>query len=332
MHVLVTGGAGFIGSHVVAALVARGHAVRVLDSLHPLAHGRPPERLEAGVEYRWTDVADLAAVREAVDGLDAVSHQASVVGLERDFGNVDEYARANDLGTAVLLRALHERSFEGRLVLASSMVVYGEGAYECRRHGPVRPGPRDPVAIAGGHFEPQCPRCGEELAPAAIAEDARLDPRSVYAATKLHQEHLCGAYGRAHGRAVTALRYHNVYGPDMPRDTPYAGVASIFRSELEAGRPPRVLEDGQQLRDFVHVTDVAVGKRPRARGERSVRRRAERRERRAPDRARSRVRAQLGDLHARRTTTGRRGRQPARRRSPRVLRDGAGPHGHRVHR
>ena len=142
-------------------------------------------------------------------------------------------------------------------MLASSMVVYGEGAYECRRHGPVRPGPRDPVAIAGGHFEPQCPRCGEELAPAAIAEDARLDPRSVYAATKLHQEHLCGAYGRAHGRAVTALRYHNVYGPDMPRDTPYAGVASIFRSELEAGRPPRVLEDGQQLRDFVHVTDVA---------------------------------------------------------------------------
>jgi dTDP-L-rhamnose 4-epimerase len=144
-----------------------------------------------------------------------------------------------------------------RLVLASSMVVYGEGRYTCDRHGVVRPGGRRSEDIAVGRFEPPCPRCGAPLTPELVPEDAPLEPRSTYAATKLAQEHLAGAWARQTGGTVWALRYHNVYGPRMPRDTPYAGVASLFRSALERGQPPRVLEDGRQRRDFVHVHDVA---------------------------------------------------------------------------
>src|SRR5262249_37092597 len=142
--------------------------------------------------------------------------------------------------------------------LASSMVVYGEGLARCTDHGVVRPPPRDPVALDRGQFEPTCPQCGHVLVPEPVPENSHLDPRNVYAATKLHQEHLCNAFAREHANvAVTALRYHNVYGPRMPRNTPYAGVASIFRSALERGEAPRVYEDGGQLRDFVHVRDVA---------------------------------------------------------------------------
>jgi dTDP-L-rhamnose 4-epimerase len=147
--------------------------------------------------------------------------------------------------------------FRGRLVLASSMVVYGEGRYRCPAHGEVRPGPRTRADLDAGRFDPPCPRCGTPVAWDVIDEDAPLDPRNVYAATKLHQEHLCAIFGREHDVAVTSLRYHNVYGPRMPRDTPYAGVASIFRSAIERGRAPQVYEDGAQARDFVHVRDVA---------------------------------------------------------------------------
>jgi dTDP-L-rhamnose 4-epimerase len=143
------------------------------------------------------------------------------------------------------------------LVLGSSMVVYGEGGYRCRAHGPVRPPPRRAADLHAGRFEPGCPRCGGALDPVAVTEETPPDPRSVYAATKVHQEHLCLASERDGGPPVTVLRYHNVYGPRMPRGTPYAGVAAIFRSALAAGRPPSVLEDGRQRRDFVHVRDVA---------------------------------------------------------------------------
>jgi dTDP-L-rhamnose 4-epimerase len=145
-----------------------------------------------------------------------------------------------------------------RLVLASSMVVYGEGAYTCAAHGAVRPAARTVEDLAAGRFEPTCPTCAAPLTPALIDEDAPLDPRSVYAATKVAQEHLSAAWARQCGGSVIALRYHNVYGPGMPRDTPYSGVAAIFRSALEAGRAPRVFEDGGQRRDFVHVRDVAA--------------------------------------------------------------------------
>jgi len=191
--------------------------------------------------------------------VDAVCHQASKVGLGVDFGDVTAYVTDNDTGTARLLEALWRRSFTGRLVLASSMVVYGEGRYRCAVHGDVRPGPRTGADLAAGRFDPACPApdCDERAGWAPIDETAPVDPRNVYAATKLHQEHLCSVWAREAGATAVALRYHNVYGARMPRDTPYAGVASIFRSALAAGRPPEVYEDGAQARDFVHVTDVA---------------------------------------------------------------------------
>jgi dTDP-L-rhamnose 4-epimerase len=255
--VLVTGGAGFIGSHVVDALIAHGHAVVALDSLSPAAHAGVPDGLHDTADWRFTDLNDGAATRAAVEGIDAVCHQASRVGLGVDFGDVRSYVADNDLATATLLWALHDAGFAGRFVLASSMVVYGEGRYFCAEHGAVRPRPRRRADLDAGRYEPLCPACDSALIPGLVDEDAPSDPRNVYAATKLHQEHLATAFGRQHDLPVTALRYHNVYGPRMPRDTPYAGVASLFRSALEAGRRPLVLEDGGQRRDFVHVTDVA---------------------------------------------------------------------------
>ncbi|MDX6345906.1 MAG: dTDP-L-rhamnose 4-epimerase [Streptomyces sp.] len=242
MLVLVTGGAGFIGSHIVTALAEAGHGVRVLDANGPGPHA---------------DVRDRAAVDEALRGVDAVCHQAAMVGLGKDFADAPEYVSRNDLGTAVLLAAMAASGVR-RLVLAGSMVVYGEGRYDCERHGTVRPGPRRVDDLDAGRFEPPCTLCGEPLSPGLVGEDAPADPRNVYAATKLAQEHLAAAWARAvQGRAVS-LRYHNVYGPGMPRDTPYAGVAALFRSALARGEAPRVFEDGGQRRDFVHVRDVAA--------------------------------------------------------------------------
>ncbi len=255
--ILVTGGAGFIGSHVVDALLDAGQAVRVLDAFLPAAHRGPPQYLDPRAELIEGDVRDPEVAARAVEGVTAVSHQAAMVGLGVDIGDIAGYVSHNDLGTAVLLQALAARRFAGRLVLGSSMVVYGEGRYRCADHGLVRPGPRVAGDLDAGQFEPPCPVCGRALAAERVPEDAPADPRNVYAATKLAQEHLCAAFARETGVAFTALRYHNVYGPRMPRDTPYAGVASIFRSAFAAGRCPRVFEDGAQRRDFVHVRDVA---------------------------------------------------------------------------
>ncbi|MFF5563578.1 NAD-dependent epimerase/dehydratase family protein [Streptomyces sp. NPDC012623] len=256
MRVLVTGGAGFIGSHIVAALTALGHQPVVLDALLPSAHPVPPTR-PPGVEWIHGDVRDAAAVAGALRGVDAVCHQAAMVGLGKDFADAPAYVGCNDLGTATLLAGMSAAGVRD-LVLAGSMVVYGEGRYDCPLHGRVAPGPRAAADLAAGRFEPGCPRCGAELVPGLIGEEAATDPRNVYAATKLAQEHLAAAWARATGGRAVSLRYHNVYGPGMPRDTPYAGVASFFRSSLARGEAPRVFEDGGQRRDFVHVRDVAA--------------------------------------------------------------------------
>ncbi len=256
-RVLVTGGAGFIGSFIVDQLVEAGVDVIVLDNLSPDAHGSRPSYLNEGASYIWGDVRDADAWRAAMVGADAVCHQAGKVGLGLDFGDATGYVQDNDVGWAVGLRVLHELGFAGRTVLASSMVVYGEGRYRCGNDGIVRPGPRRVEDLDAGTFEPRCDQCGRELTAEPVPEDAPTDPRNVYAATKLHQEHLLAAFAREHRVDACWLRYHNVYGPRMPRDTPYAGVASIFRSALERGVAPRVTEDGRQRRDFVHVADVA---------------------------------------------------------------------------
>ncbi|MEU0207127.1 NAD-dependent epimerase/dehydratase family protein [Streptomyces canus] len=241
MRVLVTGGAGFIGSQIVEALLAHGHEPVLYDVRADPA----------------SDVRDPDAVRRALTGVDAVCHQAAMVGLGVDFADAPEYVSHNDLGTAVLLAAMAGAGVR-RLVLAGSMVVYGEGRYTCARHGTVRPGPRAVADLDAGRFEPPCPVCGAALSPGLVDEDAPVDPRNVYATTKLTQEHLAASWARATGGSAVALRYHNVYGPGMPRDTPYAGVASFFRSALARGEAPRVFEDGCQRRDFVHVRDVAA--------------------------------------------------------------------------
>jgi dTDP-L-rhamnose 4-epimerase len=254
MRVLVTGAAGFIGSHIAEALTAAGHDVRGLDSLSPAVHHGRPGHLPD--ELIVADVRDPAAVDEALAGMDAVCHQAAMVGLGVDLSDLPVYADVNVTGTAVLLAAMGRHGIP-RLVFASSMVVYGEGAYECAAHGLVRPAPRDPSDLAAGRFEPRCPRCALPLATTAVTEDAPLDPRNAYAASKVGQEHLSASWARMTGGSAVGLRYHNVYGPRMPRDTPYSGVAAIFRSCLERGAAPRVFEDGGQRRDFVHVRDVA---------------------------------------------------------------------------
>ena len=257
MRVLVTGGAGFIGSHVVDALVEDGHEVVLVDVLLRKAHSHEPAYLNEAAAFKQVDVRDRAALERLVRGCDAVSHQAAMVGLGQDISDVTDYVSHNDLGTAALLAALHATGFTGRLVVASSMVVYGEGAYLCAVHGDQRPGPRSRADLDAGRWEHACTRCARPLRMIPTTESQPVDPRNVYAATKLHQEHLALLYGRETGTSVAALRYHNVYGPRMPRDTPYAGVASIFRSALERGDVPKVFEDGRQLRDFVHVEDVA---------------------------------------------------------------------------
>ncbi|MFS1304919.1 NAD-dependent epimerase/dehydratase family protein [Streptosporangium longisporum] len=239
MRVMVTGSAGFIGGHVTEAFRTAGYEVTGLD-------------LRTGGDLRDPSVLD-----GLLPGVDLVVHQAAKVGLGVDVADLPDYASVNVYGTAVLLAAMARHDI-GRLVLASSMVVYGEGAYGCAEHGPVRPGPRSAADLGRGVFEPPCPHCGAPLSPAVIGEEAPADPRNAYATTKLAQEHLAANWARETGGGAVALRYHNVYGPRMPRDTPYSGVAAVFRSRLEAGRAPRVFEDGGQRRDFVHVRDVAA--------------------------------------------------------------------------
>jgi dTDP-L-rhamnose 4-epimerase len=252
VRVLVTGSAGFIGGAVAAALAAEGHEVVGVDLMLPQAHGSaaPPEGTAV------VDVRDPEPWADLLAGVDAVSHQAAVVGAGVRVADLPDYASHNDLGTAVLLTAMHEAGVH-HLVLASSMVVYGEGRYSCPDHGPQEPRPRARAALEAGDFDNHCGTCERPLAWDLVEEDDRLDPRSAYAASKVAQEHYASAWARQTGGAVVALRYHNVYGPRMPRDTPYSGVAAMFRSSLERGAPPQVFEDGRQMRDFVHVDDVA---------------------------------------------------------------------------
>ncbi|MDT5019986.1 MAG: dTDP-L-rhamnose 4-epimerase [Mycobacterium sp.] len=254
MRVLLTGAAGFIGSRVGAALRAAGHDVVGVDLLLLAAHG-PGAQLPEGCHH--VDVRDGRALAPLLAGVDLVCHQAAMVGAGVNAADAPAYGGHNDLATTVLLAEMFAAGVP-RLVLASSMVVYGQGGYGCPEHGPVDPEPRRRVDLDAGIFEHRCPIGGEQLHWRLVDEDAPLRPRSLYAASKTAQEHYALAWSESTGGSVVALRYHNVYGPGMPRDTPYSGVAAIFRSSLEKGETPRVFEDGGQMRDFVHVDDVAA--------------------------------------------------------------------------
>jgi dTDP-L-rhamnose 4-epimerase len=254
VRILLTGAAGFIGTRVAAALANAGHEVVAVDAMLPAAHG-PDAELPPDVQR--ADVRDAAALAPLLKGVDVVCHQAAVVGAGVDAADAPSYGSHNDFATAVLLAEMFAAGCQ-RLVLASSMVVYGQGRYECAEHGLVDPFPRTRADLDAGVFEHRCPGCAQPVRWRLVDEDAPLRPRSLYAASKTAQEHYALAWAESTGGSVVALRYHNVYGPGMPRYTPYSGVAAIFRSELEAGDVPRVFEDGGQMRDFVHVDDVAA--------------------------------------------------------------------------
>jgi dTDP-L-rhamnose 4-epimerase len=255
MRVLLTGAAGFVGTAISRELRARGHDVAGIDAYIPQAHGTTAAVSPPGVRVGDIRIAD--DVRTALAAADVVCHQAAMVGAGVTAVDMPLYASHNDLGTAVLLAEMAARRVD-RLVLASSMVVYGDGRYVCPVHDDQQAPPRTRAELSAGRFETRCPRCGVEMGWGLVDEDCPLRPRSTYAASKVAQEHYASSWARQLPGATIALRYHNVYGPGMPQDTPYSGVAAMFRSAVERGEAPRVFEDGGQMRDFVHVDDVAV--------------------------------------------------------------------------
>ena len=256
-RVLITGGAGFIGSHLTDLLLQEGWAVRILDSLVPQVHGEGgrPSYLAADAELLRGDVRDAAALRRAVRGVDAVVHLAAAVGVGQSMYRIADYVGVNDLGTAVLLETLAAHPVE-RLVVASSMSVYGEGLARDRAGRPVEPEERAPGQLEQGRFE-LLGADGAPLEPVPTPESKRPSLSSVYALGKYSQERLCLVFGRAYRVPTVALRFFNVFGTRQALSNPYTGVLAIFAARLLNGRPPLVFEDGRQRRDFVHVRDVA---------------------------------------------------------------------------
>jgi dTDP-L-rhamnose 4-epimerase len=264
--VLVTGGAGFIGSHLVDALLDRGHHVRIFDSLEPQVHGALRERgewpayLAADCQRVLGDVRDRDALRRALDGVSLVYHHAALLNVGQSMSQVERYVDVNVRGTAVLLDVLLNdasiRSRVRKLVVASSTSIYGEGKYSCSACGIVNPGPRDREQLQAADWEVRCPNCGQVTRPLAVDEGKPLGPASIYALSKRDQEEMCLMIGRTYGIATVALRYFNVYGPRQALANPYTGVVAIFMNRLLNAQSPVIFEDGRQSRDFVHVSDV----------------------------------------------------------------------------
>jgi dTDP-L-rhamnose 4-epimerase len=258
-HILVTGGAGFIGSHLVDALVERGHRVRILDSLVEQVHGsKMPEHLNKEAEFIQGDVCDAETMARALDGVEYVYHQAAEVGVGQSMYEIVRYVKANDLGTAVLLEEMIKRPSQFRkLIVASSMSIYGEGTYRCEKCDvTVYPTLRPDAQLAAHEWDYKCSDCSETLTPIGTTEQKPLFPTSVYAVSKQDQEQYCLAVGRAYKIPTIAFRYFNVYGTRQALSNPYTGVCAIFSSRLMNDQPPMVFEDGEQSRDFVHVSDI----------------------------------------------------------------------------
>ena len=258
-RVLVTGGAGYIGSHLVDGLVARGYDVVVLDSLVPQVHrsGTWPSYVNPKATYVRGDVRDRGVFQPLVLDADAVVHFAAAVSVGQSMYQVDHYVDSNTRGTAVLLDILvNEKHHVQKVLVASSIGVYGEGAYRCAAHGMVAPTIRDEAQLARGDWEQRCPTCGERVASIPTPEDKALYRDNIYSMTKYHQEEMVLLIGKTYGIPAVAPRFFNVYGPRQSLSNPYAGVAAIFLSRLLNGKRPVVFEDGGQLRDFVSIHDV----------------------------------------------------------------------------
>jgi dTDP-L-rhamnose 4-epimerase len=257
-NVLVTGGAGFVGSHVVDALLATGYRVRVFDNLTQQVHGDTvPGYLSPHAELQLGDMRDAVQVRRALEGMEIVVHLAAAVGVGQSMYEIAHYIGVNTQGTAVLLQELLDRRYRvEKLVVASSMSVYGEGRYLCAQCGEVAPGLRSAEQLIRRQWEPECPRCRKALTPVATDESKPPQPSSMYSLSKRDQEEMCLLFGRTYGLPVVALRYFNIYGPRQALSNPYTGVAAIFASRLLNGNAPLVFEDGRQMRDFVNVADA----------------------------------------------------------------------------
>jgi len=256
-NVLVTGGAGFIGSHLVDRLLVEGREVRVLDAIEPQVHGKAAGHRNPGADYMEGSVLDSAMVERALDGVDSVVHLAAQVGVGQSMYEMARYVEENCLGTANLLEGIAANGGIKSLVVASSMSIYGEGQYACNSCGEHVRVVRTHADLEGRRWEPRCAACGGEVRSVATSEQKMLEPDSIYATTKRDQEELVLVFGRSHGIRSIALRLFNVYGPRQSLSNPYTGVAAIFSSRLLSGNSPTVFEDGLQSRDFVHVTDVA---------------------------------------------------------------------------
>ena len=257
--ILVTGGAGYIGSYLVDALVARDYRVTVLDNLEPQVHrsGTWPSYANPRATYIQGDVRDRARLEPLVLAADAVVHFAAAVSVGQSMYQVDRYVDVNTRGTALLLDILvNAKHHVQKVVVASSIGVYGEGAYHCATHGVVAPGIRAEARLAARDWEQRCPSCGEHVASIPTPEDKPLYRDNIYSMTKYHQEEMVLLIGKTYGIPAVAPRFFNVYGPRQSLSNPYAGVAAIWLSRLLNGRQPVVFEDGGQLRDFVSIHDV----------------------------------------------------------------------------
>ena len=259
-QILITGGAGFVGSHLADGLLAAGHSVRVLDNLTPQVHSDGvPSYLSPRVELAFGDIRKPASIKEAIKGVDVIFHFAAAVGVGQSMYEISRYIGVNTMGTAELLQALLDtRAEPDKIIVASSMSIYGEGSYACSGCGARSAPPLRPIAqLRTGRWDLTCSTCGSLLSPVPTKEDKTSELNSIYALSKRDQEDMCLIYGRTYGIPVTALRFFNIYGTRQALSNPYTGVAAIFASRLINDQAPLVFEDGEQMRDFVHVSDIA---------------------------------------------------------------------------
>jgi dTDP-L-rhamnose 4-epimerase len=258
MKILVIGGCGFVGSHLVDRLVADGHKVRVYDLLEPQVHGlKKPAYLNKGAEYIYADMRNREKLKKALKDIEFVFHEAAQVGVGQSMYEIEKYVAHNSCGTAVLLGLLiNTKNKVKKIVAASSMSIYGEGAYRCVSCGEVYPQLRAEGQLKKKNWEMLCPECGKVVNHAPTAEGKPLFPTSVYATTKRCQEEMCLEVGIAYKLPAVALRYFNIYGTRQSLNNPYTGVCAIFLSRIKNNRPPSIFEDGRQSRDFIHVSDI----------------------------------------------------------------------------
>lgn len=261
--VLVTGGAGFVGSHIVDEYIENGYDVTVVDNLTDQVHDGKPSYMNDAAEYVWGDIRDRELMTDLLETVDVINHQASAVGVGQSMYEIEKYVDTNMLGTARLLDIIVNNEIHlEKMVIASSMSIYGEGEYYCPNCDSIcHPSVRDDEQMAIGEWEHACPDCGQGLNPKPVPESKPQDGANIYAITKKSQEDMMLSTGRTYNIPTVALRYFNTFGSRQSLNNPYTGVCAIFSSRIKNDNPPLLFEDGEQTRDFIHVNDVARANR-----------------------------------------------------------------------